>query len=307
MSAPLGEVGRRFRGRYLRWWQPQFANPLQHVRWRARRFRQLTPMRRVSDADAVWRRGDDWQRILSKKWNSRVFAQRAGIGVPKLLAWGRRLSSIPLESLPPRFVLKPCFGGARRGVYAMADGRELFRQIDLTATELRERLSARPWSHLRNPLLVEELVDDPREPWRLPTGYHCYVFGSHVAAIQVLRRYDRGGTPGMHRYYSPDWRPFDRVLQGQEEYTDDLCDPPDGLDQLLTCAATYGRLYGIAIRVDFYMSERGPLFGELAPYPYLGAHLSPFAQSYFGKIWERELPEDWEREGEYSDRRGIQP
>ena len=237
---PLGEVGRRFRARYRRWWHPQLANPIQKLRWRAHRFKELTPPRHVTDPDDSWRCCDDWQRILAKKLNSRIFAERAGVGVPKLLASGRHVSRIPFESLPRRFVLKPCFGGDCHGVYVMVDGREAFRQIDLTPHDLGRRLAAERWSHWGNPLLVEELIQDHRDDGPLPTEYNCFMFGSRIAAIRVLRR--RVGTARtVNRFYSPEWEAFEHNLFGKHG-RDARCDAPARLDELLRCAAKIGRL-----------------------------------------------------------------
>jgi hypothetical protein len=46
------------------------------------------------------------------------------------------------------------------------------------------------------------------------------------------------------------------------------------------------------VRIDFYASRVGCVFGEFSPTPAKGNFFSPFADRYFERIWRETFPEE---------------
>ena len=107
-------------------------------------------------------------------------------------------------------------------------------------------------------LLVEPFIGHGNTP---PVDYKLYVFAAQVAVVQVHT--DRLGD---HRWVQYD-RHWNRLSNGPEAA------PPGSLAPMIGAAETLGRGHDF-IRVDFYDTASGPLFGEFCLYP--GSGLDPF-------------------------------
>ncbi|MGH7832262.1 MAG: ATP-grasp fold amidoligase family protein, partial [Candidatus Binatia bacterium] len=250
------------------WWGLQspprvyaLGERIHRLKGRIHRLEERYTFRDKNDPESKWRCCELWQRSLDYKWNAREFAQKHGCRVPRLYWSGRKTSRLPFDSLPDRYVIKPNFGFSRKGVYVMARGVDLLTRTAYAEAELREPVRQFTGGLFGQPILVEELVTDNRESG-LPTEYKCHVFLEKIAAIQVLHRgVDQRDT--KHRFYTEQWEIFDDPISTKFQ-TDNYSDPPGCLDEMLTMAKRLGRAYGTYVRVDFYASEQGCVFGEFA-------------------------------------------
>lgn len=103
-------------------------------------------------------------------------------------------------------------------------------------------------------LLIEPFIGEGRA---LPVDYKFYVFGGHVAFIQVHL-----GRGSHHR-----WMQFDRDWRRVSAATDDPDPPrPQSLAAMIAAAETLGRDQEF-IRTDFYQRDGKPIFGEITFYP----------------------------------------
>ena len=242
-----------------------------------------------ADPEARWRCCADWQRTLGNKSNSREFAARHGCRVPKLYWHGRRLGGLPIDSLPEHYVIRPTTWASRRGVYVMAGRRELLHGVEYPAASLRRALLREYGRVARLPVLVEEFVRTEAGEYRLPTEYKCHCFGETIGAIEVARRTTH--TDGRVSYYTPAWeRVADRMNTSCPPDLD--VDPPRCLPELLSWARRLGAVYGTYVRVDFYSTDRGCVFGEFSSRPVGGHGFTPYAERYFGELWQRAFPHE---------------
>lgn len=238
------------------------------------------------DSPDTWRCCDQWPRALLNKWNSREFAASHGCRLPALYWHGLRLSGLPLESLPARFVIRPIWGTGRRGIFVMADGCDLLRGDRPTPARLRQRVRWAPpalfsWA---DRILIEEFVGN-RDPPRLPVEYKCHTFGDRVAAVEMLER--TGAHTATHRYYSPTWEPYDDAMCAALPAMP-LRPAPAGLHEMVTAAGALGASLGTYMRVDFFASDEGCVFNEFSSTPF-GAP-TPFCDALFGRLWEEACP-----------------
>lgn len=267
----------RIQRRQRLWWKT--LRLTLHTRTRCR-FTELTredPLRR-------WHCCRYWQRKLSNKWNAREFAAKLGIDVPELYWSGTDIDALPFGELPARHAIRAVAGHSSRQVFVMVDGVDLLGHDELPPANLREQLRSVVRSGpvpLR--LLVEEFMGDAEA---LPLDYKLYVFGGHVAAIDVIRRSGTGDF--VFDSHGADWTPipFTHDQAGRRlELPKPAC-----LEQLLEAGRAFGRAFGSFVRVDFYLPARGPVFGECTSLPSLGRHFSRATDEAFARLWEEHCP-----------------
>ena len=287
MTAPL-TFSARLALRNELWWTPP--------RWRGKRswldalhrVREWQAFRTRDDPHAAWRCCPYWPRLLVNKWNGREFASKYGCDVPALYWRGSSAASVPLESMPSHFVLRPVFGANLSGVRLVADGRELIWGEPATAADLRSKL---PRARLRRgvPILIEEFVRSEGGEYRLPLELKCHTFGDTVAAVEVIDRLRVNRA--RHRYYTPAWEPIaDPMHTGLKQ--DDVIRPaPRHLDRLLSLAAALGAAIGTYIRIDFFAADRGFVFNEFSTFPFSGTNYTPYCDELFGSLWAEKFPD----------------
>jgi hypothetical protein len=289
------------------WWQKprNYGSPATYANY-LHQLRERTTFRSRSDPEETWHCCAYWPRSLINKWNSREFALRHGCRVPELYWYGRNLSSVPLESLPERYVIRHTFGSGRKRVYVLSGDREVTLGRAVSVAEMRARLGG-PFRNLfRGRLLVEEFVGGAPGDWELPLECKLFMFGDVVGAIEVFRRSrrrlaPRSYTEGLgltgHRCYSEAWEPFDdpffdkgylRRSYGHAPATDPS-PPPDCLQELVAAGRRLGLACGTPIRVDFLIGDKGLVFNEFATTPAIDA-LTPFADAYLGRLWQELFP-----------------
>jgi len=236
-----------------------------------------------------WRRGEHWQRRLLNKLNARELARALHCQVPELYWHGRHLTRPALRSLSEAFVLKPAVGRSHLGVYVMAGSRELLTGAPMTRDRLYETVTADRGRFSHIPLLAEELVGNEKGERALAVDYKFHVFDDTIGAIQVIHRYSGPDMPAVHRFYTPEWQPFDDPMntilpQGPPS------DPPSCLPEMREAARTLARAFDTYVRVDLYATRRGCVFGEFSSTPAGGEHFTPYADEYFESLWQRHVP-----------------
>jgi hypothetical protein len=122
----------------------------------------------------------------------------------------------------------------------------------------------------------------------LPIEHKCYVFGEVVAAIEVNRRFLREEL--QRGAFMPDWTVIPGGIRAECEPLSPDVPRPHCLDEMLVWASRLGREVERHVRVDFYSSRAGPVFGELTFSPHSGHGFNAFAEEFLGEQWERAFP-----------------
>jgi TupA-like ATPgrasp len=290
MSSSLIPFSDRLGRRWDLWWGRSFRwTDIADYGHALRRLRASHTFRRATDSDALWQRDQYWQRTIVNKWNGREFAARFGARVPELYWFGRRLWTIPFESLPPRFVIRPVWGANRDGIHVIADGRELLRHQSAGLPELRQRLRQERGALSISPLLVEEFIATKEGEPRLPVEYKCHTFGDTVAAIQMVDR--TAATTATFRYYTPQWEQFDDVMDTTKPPSP-IAPAPACLAEMLDLSSRIGQVLGTYMRVDFFATDHGCVFNEFASTPQVGSPgFTPYCNELFGALWRDRFPD----------------
>lgn len=275
----------RIRARHKLWWRRPKG-----VAARLHRMREMYVAARRDDPDERWHCCELWQRRLSNKASAREFAAKHGCRVPELYWAGRWVDGLPLQSLPQHYVIRPARGFSSKGVYLMAGETEVLDGRHLTAAELRRELRQQFGRVRRAPLLVEEFITNEDGRHVIPVDYHCHMFGSRIGAVEVSPRQGRDPGASTRNFYTESWQPLPEPMYVGIQYGGEF-EPPRCLDELLHFARVLGTAYGTYVRIDFYASQRGCMFGEFAPTPARGRYFSPFADRYFEEIWRETFPD----------------
>lgn len=291
-APPPRGFSRRLRRRHELWWgRPRGLSDWRRAPDVLHRLAERRRFRSRNDPDEAWHCCEYWQRTLINKWNSREFVARHGVPQPELYWCGRSLWKLPVRSLPARFVVRPVFGRKRRGVYVVANGRELLRKESLGAEALRRRLVREHGLLLLEPILVEGFAAPEDGGDRLPTECKVHVFGDVVAAIEMLERTSIRPGATRVRFFTSEWEPFRDPMLTTSPLAE-VRDAPRGLDEMLACALRLGAAFGTYVRIDFFATDRGCLFNEFSSTPaYRSLGYTPYCDELFESLWREKFPD----------------
>ncbi|SDC11534.1 ATP-grasp fold amidoligase family protein [Belnapia rosea] len=184
--------------------------------------------------------------------------------VPLFGVW-ERARDIPWDDLPSRFVAKTNHGCAYNILVsdkASQDREAVIRQLDAWMAE-NYYDCAREWGYRSIPrrILVEEFLRGRQGG--VPEDYKLFVFGGQPRLLKVI--HGRFTPEERHFYYDPQtFQPLDIGCFRPADYPGDAGPPPEAR-QLHDLAARLGAPFD-AVRVDFYLIDGRPLFGELTHY-----------------------------------------
>ena len=198
------------------------------------------------------------------KFTVRKYVEEKGLGrlLNQLLWEGEDPGTIPYDDLPDRFVIKVTHGSSFNII--CRDKAKLDRQA--TARKLRHWLKAKylpcygEWFYgqVKPRIIVEKLLSNHAGTDAL-ADYKIYCFNGVPRYISV----DSGRQTGRHtkNIYDTDWK----LQQGWEmAYPSDgiAAPPPPCLNALLEYARVLSEDF-LHARVDFYVTDDGPVFGEI--------------------------------------------
>jgi hypothetical protein len=278
----------RLRRRQRIWWGERA--PGDRESWRARLHRELEwrTLRHRDDPDAAWRCCEHWQRSLINKWNGREFAAKHGLELPALYWCRYPFRSLPIEALPEKFVLRAVQGHGRNRVHVVTSGRDLLRDEAVAPRDLRRKVRWSGGAAWTIAVLAEEFIDAPNGDACLPTEIKCHAFGGTVVATQVIHRW--AGEARTMRFYSPLWEPLaERVVANVVEAAPEP--PPAFLDEMVRASERVAAAAGTYLRVDFFVTERGPLFNEFSSVPGGGRGYTEFGDDFLGAAWAKHVPD----------------
>jgi hypothetical protein len=266
-----GPFEQRIKHRHISFWNAPDAEAVRN-----------TPMA-ASDPLEKWKDAKKWQRKLSNKHNARIFAEMHGCKVPELYWKGREQDKINFDVLPDKFVIRPTIGHSSGLVFLMDRGENLMDKQTYTQESTRSILGRALKQNHYLEFLVEEFVRDERGKYRIPDDYKFYMFNGEVASIQVINRL--GPSEGCTSCYDENWNQIPNVnlYYPQAPYQQ----PPNCLQEIIDQAKLLSLSYEIFVRIDFYATDKGSIFGEFTPTPFKGKYFTPEAENMFINYWDK--------------------
>jgi hypothetical protein len=230
-----------------------------------------------------WKNVKHWQRKLSNKHNAREFASKFGCKVPQLFWEGREVETINFASLPKNYVIRPTIGHSSNYVFVMKDGYNLFDKKSYQPQEilaiLKRQLADNKYLHF----LIEEFLQNEQGETEILKDYKIFCFNGEIACIEVIDRLSP--KTGFACFYDKSWKLIKPVTSNYEKSY--YQDPPACLNDMLLQAKKLSQAYEIFVRIDFYSTNKGAVFGEFTPTPSMGGNTTRFGQKLLMSYWDR--------------------
>ena len=211
--------------------------------------------------------------ICQNKYESYLFAKNLDIPVPRLYYYGF-LHKLDLNKLPPSFVIKTIEGFGSRTVFPFIKG---VNQFDKTVRfhDVLEKVKGRL-------CIVEEFLKNSDGEFFIPNDYKVFCFDG-IPELILLKRYKKSSY--WQKYYTTDWTPLKDLRNAS---ADTVVPKPVELETLLQLAKKLGKYFkNNVVRLDFYITDRGVIFGEFTPHPFGGIGYTAFGKGYLNKLMEK--------------------
>jgi hypothetical protein len=230
-----------------------------------------------------WTDCENWQRKLSNKYNAREFAKMHGCKVPNLFWRGRDIDKVNFDFLPENYVIRPTIGHSCQSVFLMNKNLNLFDNKTYSLDQLKMTLNDSLSQNQRLEYLIEEFLPNENGEHKILKDYKIFTFNGRIAAILQINRISP--KEGFQSCYTEDWQPLEPLVstypKGPYEY------PPECLPEMIAGAKKLSKTYKTFVRVDFYASIFGAVFGEFSPTPILGNGSTRFANKLFISYWDK--------------------
>jgi hypothetical protein len=126
------------------------------------------------------------------------------------------------------------------------------------------------------------LQEEPGE-YHILSDYKFFCFNGEIASCQVINR--TGPRAGYGSFYDENWNSMEAVHPG---YPIIKAQPkPACLDEMIGQVKKLSRAYQIFVRIDFYATTKGAVFGEFTPTPGLGYGYSVYGQKLLLSYWDK--------------------
>jgi hypothetical protein len=247
-----------------------------------------------------WQDDTNWRFKLDDKYNSREFAKMHGSKVPDLYWKGKDVDSIDFDALPENFVIKPKRGHSAVGTMVFKNYVNLFDNKKYEPCEIKAILSKFLKSdyyfvkdvlgHTTNyvlenqEFLIEEFVGDENGVIRIPDDYKFFSFNGHVACIKIINRISP--KEGYTLFYDEFWNVIPDVQPGN--YSKAKYQPPPlCFEEMIEKVKLLSKAYKRFVRIDFYATDKGAVFGEFTPTPAMGNGYTPYGVQLLNTFWDR--------------------
>jgi hypothetical protein len=266
-----GEFTKRIRNRHDTFWKDVNAETIRN-----------TKMTKEDHLER-WQDIPNWQRKLSNKHNAREFAHKHGCNLPELYWKGTDIDSIDFSTLPTNYVIRPTTGHCSSLVFLMKDGLNLFDRKIYTINQIKDTLKQEIINNPNLEFLFEEFLEQEQGKSGILNDYKFFCFNGEVACIQVINRV--GPNQGYGSFYDENWNKIKKITHTYKPAKTQ--NAPDCLTDMVTDAKKLSKAYGIFVRIDFYATYKGCVFGEFTPTPSMGKNYSSFGRKLLLNYWDK--------------------
>lgn len=206
--------------------------------------------------------------------------------IPLLGKWNR-YEDIDFDSLPNQFVIK-CnhdSGSVKVVRDKSSINHEEFRTFFADRLKNNPYTYGREWpyKHVKPCIIVEKLMTE--ENGNLPIDYKFFCFNGKVDTVMICT--GRGTSEQRFYFFDKQWK-IQKYNRSAQDLSDDFqVDKPDGIDALFELAAKLSKGEAF-VRIDFYLINNIPYFGEFTFYPASGFdnNILPWADKHLGSMIE---------------------
>ncbi|MEO3406448.1 ATP-grasp fold amidoligase family protein [Mucilaginibacter sp. CAU 1740] len=261
---------KRIKYRHNQFWEPADAENIRNI-----------PISRYDHIDQITHI-PNWQRMLSNKANSLYFAGKMGCKVPEVYWKGRNIDDIDFSLLPKQFVIKPTIGHSCNNVYLMDDGYNHMDKQIYKIEDLRGVMTSVLQQSHQNEFIIEEFLRSEDGIYRIPLDYKVHTFNGEIACIEVIDR--KAPSVGHVNVFDDKWNAVENI--GKKFIQGDNLTPPHCLDEIISQCRALSKVYKIYVRIDFFATDKGAVFGEFTPTPGIGVGFTRKANYMLNRYWD---------------------
>jgi TupA-like ATPgrasp len=224
--------------------------------------------------------------LASNKLLMRRYVRSLGLRLPEIYWEVGDVDAIDFASLPDRVVIKPHNGWDSDAVMLIDGERELLSGSAVPRGALRDfcRKTLASARFAREPrIIVEEFVRDYNPQFAIPRDFKVYVAGGKAWVVQVV---DRNGPKFKRAFYTKEWTQFADPFNTINLPAPPIPAPPL-LPKLISAAELMASDLGAFLRLDFYLTSDGPIFGEITWNPLGGFGFTRFGAHYLCRLMDR--------------------
>ncbi|MFV8279931.1 ATP-grasp fold amidoligase family protein [Christiangramia marina] len=236
----------------------------------------------------TWKNIENWQRRLENKYNAKQFALKFGCKVAKLYWHGKKedFENLDINNLPENYIIKPLFGESSKNIFLMKNGCNLFDSKEYTPKSLRNEINALFNSQDDLEIIIEEFIPNENGDFVIPDDYKFYCFNGTILFLQVNKR--KGINKDRITFYNEDWKFIKRKILNEKAASIKKIDvPPSCLKEMVEDVKKLSEVYGLFVRIDFYATAKGPVFGEFTATPRRGKHFTRYGSRRLIKMWDQ--------------------
>jgi hypothetical protein len=223
-----------------------------------------------------------WQRMLSNKANALCFANMMGCKLPHVYWQGKSINNINFDALPRQFVVKPTIGHSCNNVFLMDNGFNHMDKRYYSTEAIRASMAKVLEQNPRNEFLIEEFLRSETGEYRIPLDYKVHTFNGEIACIEVIDRKARNVC--SENVFDAHWNKIENI--GHKFTLGNNVEPPRCLGEIFEYAKMLSKVYGIYVRLDFYATDKGAVFGEFTPTPGIGVGFTRKANRMLTRYWD---------------------
>nr|WP_262914525.1 ATP-grasp fold amidoligase family protein [Pontibacter vulgaris] len=229
-----------------------------------------------------WQDVKYWQRKLSNKYNARLFAQMHGCKVADLYWRGKDLNQVNFDDLPDQYVIRPTIGYGCDMVYLMDNHVNHMDNCTYTSGQIRDNLMDALQQNPNQEFLIEEFLRTEQGEYKIPVDYKIHTFNGEIAFIHLIKRLSP--SKGYSTFYDVNWNQLGHLQDCYPAGT--YQQAPECLNEMLEQARTLSKAYEIFVRIDFYATDKGAVFGEFTPTPAMGKNYKPEGVKILLNFWD---------------------
>lgn len=226
--------------------------------------------------------------LVTNKLAQRNYMTTLGLRLPKLLADAGAVDEIDFAGLPDQVVIKPHNSWSSDGVMLFDGERELLSDTLIprqTLSDYCRKEIAAAHAYYPTRIVVEEFVRDYDPRFIIPRDFKVFVAGGKAWIVQVIDR-NPPKEQRTHCFYNKDWtRLSDPFHTGRLRGAS--IDRPPFLDELISVAERLAQDLGAFLRLDFYLTSEGPVFGEITWSPDAGYGFTRYGDRYLCDLIDR--------------------
>ena len=196
------------------------------------------------------------------------------IPLPKKYYDGK-FENIDWKNMPKKCVIKPTSLHSSKGVYLFNNNIEKTTGRKISFSD-RKNFILNDFGNKTTKFnwIIEEYLEDYDSKYDRARDFKCFVAGGKVWFIVVyVRNSKRSKNKSNNRTYTRNWLPFNREWDGYT-MSKEIIKKPKDFDKMIEYAERIASKINCFLRLDFYMTKRGPVFGEFTTTPNDGIYIN---------------------------------